>query len=120
MTNVRPLPVYPDKPTGELLEMIKQAKSEIHADLLVQPVRAVLGSPGRILAIGQKPDWMCEYAYVEQPNPKSLKEALEWVLEIKEDPRGVTLIKMMTEIFGPGVKELPVTAKSAAQGGKKK
>ena len=119
MTSIRPLPVYPAKPNGEVLEMIKQAKSQMSTELLIQPVRAVIGSPGRVLAIGEKPDWMCEYAYVETPNIKSLKEALEWVLELKEDPRGVTLIKRMTEIFGPGVRELSVTAKSAGPEGMK-
>jgi hypothetical protein len=114
MTNVIPLPVYPVKPEGELLGMIKQAKAAIQTSTLLQPVRAVHGSPGRILAISEKPDWVCEYAYVERPNVKSLKEAMEWILGITEDPRGVTLIKVMREIFGPGVKD--VTAQYVEKG----
>jgi hypothetical protein len=114
MTNVLPLPVYPTKPEGELLEMLKQAKAAINIKTLIQPAKAVQGSPGRILAIGEKPDWICEYAYIEEPNVKSLKEAMEWILGITEDPRGVTLIKVMREIFGPGVKD--VTAQYVEKG----
>jgi hypothetical protein len=114
MTNVLPLPVYPAKPEGELLDMIRQAKSMVNTSTLLQPVRAVHGSPGRVLAIKEKPDWMCEYAYVKEPNVKSLKEAIEWILGITEDPRGVTLIKVMREIFGPEVKD--VTAQYVEKG----
>jgi hypothetical protein len=114
MTSVMPLPVYPAKPEGRVLEMIKQAKAGINTSKLLQPVRAVHGSPGRILAIGEKPDWICEYAYVKEPNVKSLKEAMEWILGITEDPRGVTLIKVMREIFGPEVKD--VTAQYVEKG----
>ena len=116
MSSIIPLPVYPNKPDGELLEMIKQAKGMINTNILMQPVRAVHGSPGRILAIGDKPDWVCEYAYVKTANVKSIKEAIEWILGITEDPRGVTLIKVMREIFGPGVRD--VTAQYAEQGAK--
>jgi hypothetical protein len=116
MTNLIPLPVYPSKPSGELLDMIKEAKGLINTRTMVQPVRAVHGSPGRVLAIGQRPDWICEYAYIEEPSVKSIKEAMEWILGIKEDPRGMTIIRVMREIFGPGVKD--VTAEYVEQGAK--
>lgn len=114
MTNIIPLPVYPSKPEGELLEMIKQAKAMINVNTLIKPARALPGSPGRILAVGEKPEWICEYAYVKEPNVKSIKEAMEWILGITEDPRGTTIIKVMKEIFGPGVRD--VTAQYAEQG----
>ena len=99
--------------------MIKEAKALVNTDALVKPVRAVNGSPGRILAIGEKPDWICEYAYIKEPSTQSFKEALEWILEIREDPRGVTVIRTLREIFGPDVQELAATAPSAKQGGMK-
>ena len=111
-----PLPMYPGLPKSEVMGMIKEAKAQIQTDALVKPVRAVAGSPGRILAIGEKPDWICEYAYVKEPSTQSFKEALEWILGIKEDPRGVTIIRTLTEIFGPGVREVSATAQSAKQG----
>ena len=114
-----PLPMYPGLPKSEVMGMIKEAKAQIQTDALVKPVRAVIGSPGRILAIGEKPDWICEYAYVKEPSTQSFKEALEWILGIKEDPRGVTIIRTLREIFGPDVRELPATAQSVEQGGTK-
>ena len=114
-----PLPKYPGLPTSEVMGMIKEAKAQVNTDTLVKPVRAVHGSPGRILAIGEKPEWICEYAYIKEPSTQSFKEALEWILGIREDPRGVTIIRTLREIFGPGVQELHATAQSAAQGGMK-
>lgn len=111
-----PLPIYPGLPSSEVMAMIKEAKAQLGTSTLVKPVRAVSGSPGRILAIGEKPEWICEYAYVENPSTQSFKEALEWILEIREDPRGITVTRTLKEIFGPGVQELHVTAQSAKQG----
>jgi Asp-tRNA(Asn)/Glu-tRNA(Gln) amidotransferase B subunit len=106
MTNLIPLPIYPNKPTGAELEMIKQAKAMVDTDILVQPVRAVQGSPGRVIALRERPHWICDYAYIPNPNVNSLKEAIEWALEIKEDPRGVTVLRTLKEIFGEGTREL--------------
>ena len=70
------------------------------------PENAVPGSPGRVLAIGSKPDFICDYAYVANPTVESLTAALAWCLGLKEDSRGVTMGKMLSEYFGEGVKEI--------------
>jgi len=106
VTKLLPLPIYPNKPVGAELEMIKQAKAMISTDILVQPVRAVHGSPGRVIALRERPHWICDYAYIPNPNVNSLKEAIEWALEIKEDPRGVTVLRTLKEIFGEATREL--------------
>ena len=103
---MRPLPIYPHKPVGGDLTLLKQAKAEIDTDILVQPVDAVPGSPGRVLALREKPTWICDHAYVANPTKESIKAALEWVLELREDPRGATVIKTLKEIFGPETKEI--------------
>ena len=48
-----PLPIYPGLPSSEVMGMIKEAKARVGTNTLVKPVRAVKGSPGRILAIGK-------------------------------------------------------------------
>jgi len=106
MTNVVPLPIYPSKPTGDDLRLLRGAKEQVVTDTLVKPVNAVPGSPGRIIALREKPEWICEYAYIPNPNPASMKAALEWALGLTEDARGVTVIKTLREIFGPGVREV--------------
>lgn len=106
MSTPTPLPTYPRKPTGDDLTLLKQAKALVDTDKLIIPVDAVVGSPGRILALREKPDWICDYAYVQNPTIESVKAALEWILNDTEDGRGMTVIRKLTEIFGPGVKEI--------------
>jgi len=106
MASIMPLPIYPAKPTGYDLEILKQAKALIPGNILIQPVRAVLGSPGRVIALREKPYWVCDYAFIPKPTVESLKSALEWALELKEDARGITVIKVLKEIFGEHTREL--------------
>lgn len=108
MPDVIPLPVWPQKPEGQTLEMLKQAKQQLQTSLLISPERAAPGSPGRVLAIGSKPNFICEYAYVANPTVESLTQALAWCLQLKEDVRGVTIARMLSEIMGGEVKEIAV------------
>ena len=106
MTNVLPLPIYPSMPTGDDLAMLKEAKAKLDTDIMSQPVRAVRGSPGRVIALRERPDWICDYAYIPNPNQQLMKEALEWALGLTEDSRAFTVIRTLREIFGDGTKEL--------------
>lgn len=106
MTDVRPLPVYPRKPVNADLELIKQAKKELNLDILIQPVKAVAGSPGRILALRETPDFICDHALVKNPTVESIKAALTWILLETEDKRGVTARMMLSEILGGEVNEI--------------
>ena len=106
MTDVNPLPVYPRRPQGTTLELLKQAKAQLQTSLLISPENAVPGSPGRILAIGEKPNFLCDYAYVANPTVESLTQALAWCLGLQEDARGVTIGRMLSEIMGGEVREL--------------
>lgn len=106
MTDITPLPVFPRKPQGDVLELLKQAKAKLSTTLLISPENAVPGSPGRVLAIGEKPTFMCDYAYVASPTVESLTQALSWCLGLVEDARGVTIGRMLSEIMGGEVREL--------------
>jgi hypothetical protein len=106
MTNVLPLPVYPAKPTGDDLAMLKEAKAKLGTKIMIQPVRAVQGSPGRVIALREKPHWICDYAYIPNPNPESMKQALAWALGITEDSRAITVVRTLKEIFGLETREL--------------
>lgn len=103
---LRPLPTYPRKPTGDDLALLKQAKAMMDTDILIQPSDAVPGSPGRILALRETPPWLCDHALVKNPTTESLKAALEWIIYETEDQRGTTIEKTLTEIFGGPVKEI--------------
>lgn len=55
MTNIVPLPIYPSKPTESDLAILKAAKGMVATTVLIKPVRAVPGSPGRIIALRRGP-----------------------------------------------------------------
>ena len=100
------LAVYPSKPAGADLEAFKAAKASMGIDYLIQPVRAVNGSPFRIIALRERPEFICDYALVKNPTESSIRSAMEWALSDKFDDRATTVVKMLEEIFGKGVREL--------------
>jgi hypothetical protein len=105
-TETRILPIYPSVPAGADLELFRLAKAELSLDYLIQPVRAVQGSPFRIIALRKAPDFICDYALVKQPNVASIREAMKWALGDSEDTRAITVVNMLEGIFGKPVTEL--------------
>jgi hypothetical protein len=108
----RIVPIYPSVPSGAVLEALKTAKESLDVDYLIRPVKAVPGSPGRVLAIGTKPDFVCDYAFVPEPSVESLKNALHWALGDHDDPRARTVVQVLEDIFGKGVKEIGTASHS--------
>lgn len=86
--------------------MIKQAKARLAIDYMIQPVEAVPGSPGRVLCIGEKLPWLQDHAIVGKPTVDGFEAALKYVLELNDDPRGVTVLRQLKEVFGDGVREV--------------
>ena len=78
----------------------------IKTEVLIQPVRALPGSPGRILALREKPNFACEYALIKDPVPSEIKPALEWILGMNESYSGHDAIVLLREVFGPEVEEI--------------
>ena len=105
-TEARLLPIYPSVPTGADLELFRLAKGELSLDYLIQPVRAVQGSPFRIIALRKAPEFICDYALVKKPNVDSIREAMKWALGDSEDARATTVVNMLEGIFGKPVTEL--------------
>ena len=102
----RILPVYPTTPLGADLELFKKAKSKLSFDGLIQPVRAVAGSPFRVVSLRKHPDFLCDYAFVPEPSEKSVTAAMGWALGDTDDPRAITVLKSLRKIFGEGVTEV--------------
>lgn len=108
-TEARILPVYPSTPTGADLELFRSAKGELSLDYPIRPVRAVYGSPFRIIALRERPDFICDYAFVEKPSKNSIQAALEWALGDHEDSRAVTIVSTLEKIFKGRVKEIAIS-----------
>jgi hypothetical protein len=108
MSEPRLLPIFAETLSTDDLNRIKEAKAALDVEFLVKPVRALVGSPGRILAIGSKPDFIAfdGYAFIPDTTSKGLGMALAWVLGDADDPRAITAEKMMKEIFGEETREI--------------
>lgn len=72
----------------------------------VKPARAVQGSPGRVLAIGVKPTWLCEHAYVPSITHPGLRVAMKWALGEEYDARATTYEMQLSEWMGCDVKQI--------------
>lgn len=104
-----PLPIFPYPVSKEDMDAIKAAKAAMGVDFKVLPRPAVPGSPGRVLALREKPHWFTPYAPVGHPErAESMIAALEWVLLNTDDPRGVTDLQWLSELM-PGVREIEWT-----------
>jgi hypothetical protein len=100
------LPILAEKLSPGDWEAIRAAKASLDLPFLVKPVPAVHGSPGRVLAIGKKPDWLCDGAYISSTASKGLAAAIEYVLTDKNDARGFSVLSMLQDILGPDVREI--------------
>lgn len=108
MTAPIPLATYPWPPTDRQVELLKQARADLDANVIF--VEAVLGSPGRVLALGSRPPFLCRWAPVRPENvdnPDSIRAALEFVLNESEDdarPDGAWAdAGWLSEVFGAPV-----------------
>ena len=108
-TEARILPVYRSKPVGADLEAFKAAKASMGIQYLIQPVRAVYGSPFRVIALRERPEFICDYALVKEPSQKSIQAALEWALGEHEDSRAVTIVSTLKKIFKGEVREIAIS-----------
>lgn len=106
MAEVVQVAFYPDKPHGNFLAAVKEAKSGMDTELLIKPVKAVPGTPARIIAVGETPNWICDHVLIRPGDRESLREALEWALDLKDDAGTVTVLRQLREILGDGVEEI--------------
>ena len=106
MSDLIPIPVYPRKPSGPDLDLLKQAKQALKSNTLIQPVDAVPGSPGRILALREPLPWLADHALVRNPTLESVTAALSYCMGLNDDPRATTVIKVLREAFGEETEEV--------------
>lgn len=98
------------RPTDAEMAKLKAAKRATGVNTPVLPRRAFPGCGGRFIAIGARPPWLADYAYVDSYDDPRLSKALKWVLlgdeVLGEIPGPVRLIDQLRDVFGPGVKEV--------------
>lgn len=106
MAEIIPVAFYPNKPSGSFLEVVKETKASIGTELLIKPVKAVPGTPAKIIAVGETPHWVCDHVFVEAGDRKKLEDALQWALGLKDDTSPMSVVHQLREVFGPEVEEL--------------
>lgn len=90
-----------------LLLRVRESKDRILPDEVVNPFKAEVGSPGRILGYNEPPEWVCAHVVItDSISDAGIDAALSHVLGLTNDPRGTTVIDMLNDILGPGVKDI--------------
>lgn len=86
---MRLLPIlWAEPPTADDWARLSAARIAIGYTDPIQPVKALPGSPGPILAIGQLPSWLTGYAHVESTADRiGLEAALQHCLGQDATPR---------------------------------
>lgn len=93
-------------PTAQDWRRLSVARVSLGILEKIEPARALQGSPGRILAIGARPDWLCDFAYVESTEDPGLKDALGWCFEMNDYDRTPSDADQLSAWFGLEVKEV--------------
>lgn len=106
MTEWRRLAIYSPEPVD--LEPIKAAKAALGLPYRCVPTEIEEGTiEDRVVAIGERPPFVCSYALVtERTTPENLQAVVAWALYEREDDRAMTVADCLGVIFGPGVVEL--------------
>ena len=95
------LPIlWEHEPTEGDWAALQRAKAATGYTDLVQPVRAVPGSPGRVLAVGSRPDWLTEYFEVADTSDPMLEDAMRWILFGGDDIRAMNDVAQLSMWFG--------------------
>lgn len=84
-----------------------RAKETLDVDYLIMPVEAKASSRGRVVALKEKPGFLCDFAWVSDPsNEYAVLAALDWALSDEFDIRATTVLDTLKSIFGRETREL--------------
>lgn len=101
------------RPTDQERELLVRAKTKAGLDVDLLPHRAFVGCNGRVLAIGEAPNWVADYALATGFDDPNLHRMLKWVIlgdeVLGEIPGPTRKLDVLQSILGPGVKEITET-----------
>ena len=101
------LALHPFPAAPEHLALVKRAKAELDLDYLIKPVPAFPGGQARVLALGSLPPFLCDAAYVRDPNSYlSVLNALRWALGDGDESLGFRPLDYLKSIMGNETKEI--------------
>lgn len=89
------------------MDEIKVIKKELMPDELIQPSKAVPGTPGRVLAWEKIPDFACDYALINDGTTREgLVAAFKHVMHITDHPKGVTMAGWLENVIDGPIREI--------------
>lgn len=89
------------------MDWIRDIKKEVMPNELIQPSRAVPGTPGRVLAWEKVPDFACDYALInENTSDEGLEAAFKHVMHIEDHPKGVTMAQWLENVIDGPIREV--------------
>jgi hypothetical protein len=102
----KPLAIYSPEPVD--LEPLKAAKAALELPYRCVPTEVQEGTlDERVIAIGERPPFLCSYALVTpRTTPDNLQAVVAWALFERDDDRAMTIEDCLGVIFGPGVREI--------------
>lgn len=107
MSTPRALPIYVADDHVLDLAPIKAAKAALDLSYKVVPVDPADAPGSRVLAVGAKPEFLCDfYLVAPQESQERLVDALWWVLEGWDDPEATTVADTLATVFGDGTREI--------------
>lgn len=90
-----------------IMDEIKIIKKEVMPDELIQPSRAVPGTPGRVLAWESVPDFACDYALINDGTSRAgLVAAFKHVMHVEDHPKGVTMAQWLENVIDGPIREV--------------
>lgn len=98
-----PLPVFPWPISEARMALLKEAKARIDIPIRVVPVEAAYGSPGRVLAFGLTPPFICKTAPIAPQNVQnvdSIENALRFWLSPWSDERLFDEAHWLSNVMG--------------------
>lgn len=101
------LPVlWGQEPTAADWGRLRAARVAVGHDGLVKLVRALPGSPNRILAVGATPGWLCEYDQIDSTEDPRLEQVLSWCLYRIENPFAPDMADQLSAWMGATVTQI--------------
>lgn len=94
---------YPWDKWTQYRDVIVQAKNATGYTEKVVPVEGIPGSM-RIVAV-EVPPFLCDYALVKSGTVEGFTAALQWYFGLRDDPRVITVQKILSKIMGSEVFE---------------
>lgn len=98
------------RPTPREQELLARARDKAGLKCKMLLRRANVGCAGRVLAVGEAPDWIADYALIENYDDPTLHKKLKWVIlgdeVLGEIPGPTRKLDMLKGILGEGVREI--------------